>query len=168
MSEIKRKVLLQSHPRIWGRGTLLSSKSAACLHFNILQSCFSLQVFSKSSSELELVALYPLTVLEGGVAVITTQNIDVVLDHHKYGVRPSGVLLHLAQSPQHGRIAIDLSPQRNSPQYSNYLEGDGKMKQYFTLMNLSRDKVCLCFFTVSTHIWYYICNTFNCTMIIIE
>ncbi|KAI8430565.1 hypothetical protein MSG28_000789 [Choristoneura fumiferana] len=86
-------------------------------------------------------ALYPLTVLEGGVAVITTQNIDVVLDHHKYGVRPSGVLLHLAQSPQHGRIAIDLSPQRNSPQFSNYLEGDGKMKQYFTLMNLSRDKV---------------------------
>ncbi|XP_048004606.1 chondroitin sulfate proteoglycan 4 [Leguminivora glycinivorella] len=99
------------------------------------------KVFSKSSSELELVSLYPLTVLEGGVAVITTQNIDVVLDHHKYGVRPSGVVFHLTQSPQHGRIAIDLSPQRNSPQYSNYLDGDGKMKQFFTLMNLSRDKV---------------------------
>lgn len=98
------------------------------------------QVFSKSSSELELVALYPLTVQEGGVAVITTQNIDVVLDHHKYGVRPSGVLLHVAQSPEHGRIAIDLSLQRNSPQYTSYMEGE-KSKQTFTLMDLSRDKV---------------------------
>lgn len=101
-----------------------------------------LQVFSKSSSELELVSLYPLTVQEGGVAVITTQNIDVVLDHHKYGVRPSGVVLHVAQSPMHGRIAVDLSLQRNLPQYANYVDGDGKSRQFFTLMDLSRDKVC--------------------------
>ena len=91
------------------------------------------------SSELELVALYPLTVQEGGVAVITTQNIDVILDHHKYGVRPSGVLLHVAQSPQHGRIAVDLTLPRNLPQY-NFVEGE-KSKQFFTLMDLSRDKV---------------------------
>lgn len=99
------------------------------------------KVFSKSSSELELVALYPLTVQEGGVAVITTQNIDVILDHLKYGVRPSGVLLNIAQSPQHGRIAIDLSLQRSSSQYTNYIDGDGKTKQFFTLADLSRDKV---------------------------
>ncbi|XP_037868399.1 chondroitin sulfate proteoglycan 4 [Bombyx mori] len=98
------------------------------------------KVFSKSSSELELVALYPLTVQEGGVAVVTTQNIDVVLDHHKYGVRPSGVVFYVAQSPMHGRIAIDLSLQRNSPQF-NYVETDGKTKQFFTLLDLSRDKV---------------------------
>lgn len=110
---------------------------------------FSLQVFSKSSSELELVSLYPLTVQEGGVAVITTQNIDVVLDHHKYGVRPSGVVLHVAQSPMHGRIAVDLSLQRNLPQYANYIDAEGKSKQFFTLMDLSRDKVSLfssCFY----------------------
>lgn len=95
------------------------------------------------SSELELVALYPLTVQEGGVAVITTQNIDVILDHHKYGVRPSGVLLHVAQSPQHGRIAVDLTLQRNLPQY-NFIEGE-KSKQFFTLMDLSRDKVFIAF-----------------------
>ncbi|KAJ8737306.1 hypothetical protein PYW07_000577 [Mythimna separata] len=98
------------------------------------------KVFSKSSSELELVALFPLTVQEGGVSVITTQNIDVVLDHHKYGVRPSGVVLHVAQSPQHGRIAVDLSLQRNSQQY-NFIEGESKSKQFFTLLDLSRDKV---------------------------
>uniref|UniRef100_A0A2A4JAN3 Laminin G domain-containing protein n=1 Tax=Heliothis virescens TaxID=7102 RepID=A0A2A4JAN3_HELVI len=98
------------------------------------------KVFSKSSSELELVALFPLTVQEGGVTVITTQNIDVILDHHKYGVRPSGVVLHVAQSPQHGRIAIDLSLQRNSQQY-NFIEGETKSKQFFTLLDLSRDKV---------------------------
>ncbi|XP_035431520.2 chondroitin sulfate proteoglycan 4 isoform X2 [Spodoptera frugiperda] len=98
------------------------------------------KIFSKSSSELELVALFPLTVQEGGVSVITTQNIDVVLDHHKYGVRPSGVVLHVAQSPQHGRIAIDLSLQRNSQQY-NFIEGETKSKQFFTLLDLSRDKV---------------------------
>lgn len=109
---------------------------------------YGFQVFSKSSSELELVALYPLTVQEGGVAVITTQNIDVVLDHHKYGVRPSGVLLHVAQSPQHGRIAVDLSL-RNLPQYTNYVEGE-KSKQFFTLLDLSRDKVCLSFFIVKS------------------
>lgn len=96
-------------------------------------------MFSKSSSELELVALYPLTVQEGGVAVITTQNIDVILDHHKYGVRPSGVLLHVAQIPQNGRIAVDLTSQRIS-QYTNYIEGD-KSKQFFSLLDLSRDKV---------------------------
>ncbi|XP_068618390.1 chondroitin sulfate proteoglycan 4 [Battus philenor] len=99
------------------------------------------KVFSKSSSELELVSLYPLTVQEGGVAVITTLNIDVVLDHHKYGVRPSGVVLHVAQSPMHGRIAVDLSLQRNLPQYANYIDSEGKSKQFFTLMDLSRDKV---------------------------
>ncbi|CAH4038660.1 chondroitin sulfate proteoglycan 4 isoform X1 [Pieris brassicae] len=97
------------------------------------------KVFSKSSSELELVALYPLSVQEGGVTVITTQNIDVILDHHKYGVRPSGVLLHVAQKPQHGRIAVDLTSQRIS-QYTNYIEGD-KSKQFFSLLDLSRDKV---------------------------
>lgn len=99
------------------------------------------QVFSKSSSDLELVALYPLTVQEGGVSVISRQNIDVILDHHKYGVRPSGVILHVAESPQHGRIAIDLSLQRTLPQHKNYIDSDGKSKQYFTLMDLSRDKV---------------------------
>lgn len=88
-------------------------------------------------------ALYPLTVQEGGVAVITTQNIDVILDHHKYGVRPSGVLLHVAKSPQHGRIAVDLTLQRNLPQY-NYVDGE-KSKQFFTLMDLSRDKVSIIF-----------------------
>ncbi|GBP77460.1 Chondroitin sulfate proteoglycan 4 [Eumeta japonica] len=98
-------------------------------------------VFSKLSSELELVALYPLTVQEGGVAVITTQNIDVILDHHKYGVRPSGVVFHLVRSPQYGRIAIDLSVQRNPQQYTNYVDSEGKPKQFFTLMDLSRDKV---------------------------
>ncbi|KAG7313392.1 hypothetical protein JYU34_000510 [Plutella xylostella] len=99
------------------------------------------KVFSKSSSDLELVALYPLTVQEGGVSVISRQNIDVILDHHKYGVRPSGVILHVAESPQHGRIAIDLSLQRTLPQHKNYIDSDGKSKQYFTLMDLSRDKV---------------------------
>ncbi|VVC93817.1 unnamed protein product [Leptidea sinapis] len=98
------------------------------------------KVFSKSSSELELVALYPLTVQEGGVSVITTQNIDVILDHHKYGVRPSGVLLHVAKKPQYGRIAVDLTSLRISPQYTNYVDGE-KSKQFFTLMDLSRDKV---------------------------
>lgn len=85
-------------------------------------------------------ALYPLIVQEGGVTVITSQNIDVVLDHHKYGVRPSGVVFYVTQPPQHGRIAIDLSLQR-SAQYASFVE-DGKSKQFFTLFDLSRDKVC--------------------------
>lgn len=95
--------------------------------------------------------------------MITTQNIDVVLDHHKYGVRPSGVVLHVAQSPQHGRIAIDLSLQRNSQQY-NFIEGENKSKQFFTLLDLSRDKVIylkICFnnnnLTHSTHDHLIIC-----------
>lgn len=70
--------------------------------------------------------------------MITTQNIDVVLDHHKYGVRPSGIVFYATQAPQHGRIAVDLS--LRSSQYANYVE-DGKTKQSFTLLDLSRDKV---------------------------
>lgn len=120
----------------------------------------SFQVFSKSSSELELVALYPLTVQEGGVSVITTQNIDVILDHHKYGVRPSGVVLHVAQSPQHGRIAIDLSLQRNSQQY-NFIEGETKSKQFFTLLDLSRDKVSSSMCSMLKKNWVFVSQSYR-------
>lgn len=96
-------------------------------------------MFSKLENQLELISLYPLVVQEGGVALVMAQNIDVVLDHHKYGVRPSGVLLHIVQPPQHGRIAIDL--QRAPGSQASLVEGEGK-RQVFTLLDLTRDKVC--------------------------
>lgn len=99
-------------------------------------------MFSKLENQLGLVSLSPLIVQEGGVALVTTQNIDVVLDHQKYGVRPSGILLHVMRPPQHGRIAVDLTLQRTMPQMSSlYGDIEGKNRQVFTLLDITRDKV---------------------------
>lgn len=98
------------------------------------------KVFSKLANQLELVALSPLVVQEGGVALITTRNIDVILDHQKYGVKPAGILLQVTQSPQHGRIAVDLALQR-VPSQSTYIDVEGKIKQVFSLLDVTRDKV---------------------------
>ena len=41
---------------------------------------------------------------EGGSLTLTSQQVRVVLDYEKYGVRESGVLLHVARPAQHGRL----------------------------------------------------------------
>ncbi|XP_037082407.1 chondroitin sulfate proteoglycan 4-like [Pollicipes pollicipes] len=57
---------------------------------------------------LQLLSLSPLAVLEGGEALLTTANVQLVLDYEKYGVRDSGVFFHVREPPKQGVISVDV------------------------------------------------------------
>jgi len=70
--------------------------------------------------------------MEGENILVTTDNINVILDYAKYGIRDSGVSFHVAQPPRHGTINIG----------SNDLaSGNTDLNTVFTLLDLSNDKV---------------------------
>ncbi|XP_030746194.1 chondroitin sulfate proteoglycan 4 isoform X2 [Sitophilus oryzae] len=85
-------------------------------------------VFSRTGSlatELELLSVEPLEVLEGGSEIITTANLHLVLDYRKYGIKDSGVTFEVQRGPEHGAVTVDGWPQ----------------KQSFTLLDVARDKI---------------------------
>ncbi|XP_076261908.1 chondroitin sulfate proteoglycan 4-like protein isoform X2 [Rhynchophorus ferrugineus] len=85
-------------------------------------------VFSRAGSlatELELLSVEPLEVLEGGSEIITTANLHLVLDYRKYGIKDSGVTFEVQQGPEHGAVTVDGWPQ----------------KQTFSLLEVARDKI---------------------------
>nr|CAD7456886.1 unnamed protein product [Timema tahoe] len=90
-------------------------------------------VFSKPTLaiDLEILSLTPLQVAEGDNCVITTNNVDLVLDFPKYGVRDSGVLFHVLETPQHGKLAVTAWDRG----------GVNNPRQTFTLLDLAKDKV---------------------------
>ena len=45
-----------------------------------------------------------LQVTEGGSMTLTSRHVQLALDYEKFGVRESGVLLHLVRPPQYGRL----------------------------------------------------------------
>ena len=91
---------------------------------------FSPQVFSKPTlvTDLEILVLTPLQVAEGDNTLITTTDIDVVLDYAKFGVRDSGVLLHVIEHPHHGKLTVDVWERSST-------------KLMFTMLDLVKDKV---------------------------
>jgi len=91
---------------------------------------FSPQVFSKPTlvTDLEILVLTPLQVAEGDNTLITTTNIDVVLDYAKFGVRDSGVLLHVIEHPHHGKLTVDVWERSAT-------------RLMFTMLDLVKDKV---------------------------
>lgn len=91
---------------------------------------FAFQVFSKTS-QLELVELSPLTVVEGENALLTPAHMNVILDYAKYGVRDSGVLFLTVGAPAHGRLAVEVWERGGHTPHS----------QVFTLLDLAKDKV---------------------------
>ncbi|XP_037082409.1 chondroitin sulfate proteoglycan 4-like [Pollicipes pollicipes] len=46
--------------------------------------------------------------LPGGEALLTTANVQLVLDYEKYGVRDSGVFFHVREPPKQGVISVDV------------------------------------------------------------
>lgn len=86
------------------------------------------KVISRGSlaTDLELLILEPLQVIEGQSALITTSNLHVVLDYPKYGVSELGVIFHIVEVPEHGSVVIDVWPHE---------------KNSFTLSDISKDKV---------------------------
>ena len=63
---------------------------------------------SRLPDDLQLLSLTPLTVPEGGEALLTNANIHVVLDYEKYGVRDSGVFFHVREPPKQGALSVDV------------------------------------------------------------
>lgn len=78
--------------------------------------------------DLEILVLTPLQVEEGDNALITAVNVDVVLDYAKFGVRDSGVLFHVIEHPQHGKLSVDVWERPAS-------------RLLFTMLDLAKDKV---------------------------
>lgn len=69
--------------------------------------------------------------MEGENVLITTDNINVILDYAKYGIRDSGVSFYITQPPRHGSLSIG----------SNNLIGSTDSNSVFTLLDLANDKV---------------------------
>jgi chondroitin sulfate proteoglycan 4 len=78
--------------------------------------------------DLEILVLTPLQLAEGDNAVITTANIDVVLDYAKFGVRDSGVLFHVIDHPHHGKLSVNVWERSTA-------------RLMFTMLDLAKDKV---------------------------
>lgn len=87
-------------------------------------------MFSKPTlvMDLEIMVLTPLQVAEGDNTLITTVNVDVVLDYAKFGVRDSGVLFHVVDHPRHGKLTVDVWERSAN-------------RLMFTMLDLAKDKV---------------------------
>lgn len=72
----------------------------------------------------------PLLVSEGDHALVTNENIAMVLDIAKYGVEETGVIFSLVTPPIYGTLAPDLLITRSD--------------HFFTLQDINQDKVTNC------------------------
>jgi len=90
------------------------------------------KIFTKTSLpvDMEIVSLNTLSVSEGGHTLLTPNNIDVILDFPKFGVRDSGVIFYVVVLPKYGRIQVEQAWQRAQ---------SSELK--FTMLDLSKDKV---------------------------
>lgn len=81
---------------------------------------------------LEILSLRPLVLSEGEHALLTSDNIAMVLDIAKYGMEEDGVIFNLVTPPTYGTLALDLLTTRTA--------------HSFTLQDVNRDKVtCFCY-----------------------
>jgi chondroitin sulfate proteoglycan 4 len=66
------------------------------------------KVFSHNSlaTDLELLSVEPLRVLEGQSAIITTNNLYMILDYQKFGIKDSGINFYVVEGPMHGTVDI--------------------------------------------------------------
>ncbi|EFA11160.2 Chondroitin sulfate proteoglycan 4-like Protein [Tribolium castaneum] len=84
------------------------------------------KVFSHNSlaTDLELLSVEPLSVLEGQSAIVTTNNLYMILDYQKFGIKDSGINFYIVEGPMHG--TIDTWPHE---------------KKSFSLADILKDKV---------------------------
>lgn len=80
--------------------------------------------------QLELLKLTPLNLFEGQNALITSSNINIILDYAKYGIRDTGVIFSTVPiyPLNHGRLVIEVWEKKDEP-------------QRFTLLDLAKEKV---------------------------
>lgn len=88
----------------------------------------SYKIFSKNhlATDLEILTIEPLQVLEGQSQIITVNNLHIVLDYQKYGIKDSGIIFNIIDGPEHGSITKDVWTDE---------------KNTFTLNDVVRDKI---------------------------
>lgn len=108
----------------------LDSFYCKCQEENCISSNFSdgYRVFSRTNqaTDMELLSLKSLDVLEGQNVLITPANLHVILDYPKYGIKDVGIKFTIITPPVHGSVTIDVWPNEQNS---------------FTLSDISRDKI---------------------------
>ena len=84
-----------------------------------------------NSLDEQMLSVNPLSVEEGGRAILTTSNIEIVYDYQKYGIRESGILLRIVTFPKNGLIEVDLGRRRSNDIFT-YLDVVGQKVSYIS------------------------------------
>lgn len=84
-----------------------------------------------NSADVQLLSVNPLVVEEGGRAILSTNNIEIVYNYRKHGIRDSGILLRIIDVPKHGLLEIDLGRRRSNDVFT-YLDLMGKKVSYIS------------------------------------
>lgn len=108
------------------------------------------KIFTRSDllSELELVAVTPLQVLEGHAQFLTIAQIDVLLNYAKFDIAENGVVFSVTQPPKYGRIiktsgsASAFALTANESEVVDVKNVTIQQQQrFFSLVDLSTDKI---------------------------
>lgn len=100
------------------------------------------KIFTRSDLpvEMEIVAVFPIEVLEGQSEFISNNQIKVLLDYAKYNILDGGVVFTIVQPPKYGRISIARFADASQEALANNSSTTNNNK-YFSLVDLGTDKV---------------------------
>lgn len=90
---------------------------------------------------MEILAVFPLDVLEGQSEFLSNNHIEVLLDYAKYNIPDRGVVFSIVQPPKYGRISIAPFPDSSQEILSNSTISPNANNKYFSLVDLSTDKI---------------------------
>lgn len=82
-----------------------------------------------SRDEFQFLSVRPVIVNEGESAEITSDNIEIVYDFKRFGIRESGIMIYVVNKPKFGDIEVDLGRRRNNDVFT-YLDLLGKKVKY--------------------------------------
>lgn len=90
------------------------------------------KIFTRSDmlTEMEILSINPLQLLEGDSIFLSASAIDVVFDYNKFGIMEAGVVFNIVSQPKHGKIVI-----------TSEGGGNSTTSRVFSLIELSTDKV---------------------------
>lgn len=99
------------------------------------------KIFTRSSLpvEMEVVAVFPLEVLEGKSEFLSINQISVLLNYAKYNIPDGGVVFSIVQPPKYGRITK--APFDSSQENLSNSSLTNNNNKYFSLVDLSTDKI---------------------------
>ena len=91
----------------------------------------TMPISDSNSIDKQILSVNPLLVEEGGRSVLTAENIEIVYNYQKYGIRESGILLRIIEVPKRGLLEIDLGRRRSNDIFT-YLDLIGKKVSYIS------------------------------------